>query len=354
MSKRKRLNKTNILFFALLTIISIVGTVLLLVFSTVTWPTWVLAGSMFVVCGISITAGYHRLFAHKTYTARWPVRLLFVLLGAAACEGSVLEWSTDHRNHHRYTDTKKDPYNIKQGFWHAHMGWIFTMDKNQRDFSNVADLQSSLMLRLQHRYYAVYSTIMGFILPGAIASLWGAPLAGVIIAGALRITLCHHSTFCINSLCHILGKTRYSTKTTARDNWLWSWLTFGEGYHNYHHQFPLDYRNGVRLYQFDPTKWLIRGLSYLGLTTNLRRIPYYRIIQARIETHKQLTAAKPRQQLLEQLQESILQIIVSIKEFENAYIESNLKEYAIKLKVAKKELAVLFHEWQGVPRISKV
>ncbi|MCP4475339.1 MAG: fatty acid desaturase [Gammaproteobacteria bacterium] len=348
MSHHKHLNKINILFFTLLPIISIVGTVLLCVFSTVTWPTWVLAGSLFAVGNLSITAGYHRLFSHKTYTARWPIRLLFVLIGSATFQGSVLEWSTDHRNHHRHTDTKEDPYNIKQGFWHAHMGWIFTIDESKRDFSNVADLQQSYMLNLQHRHYTAFSIIMGFVFPAAIASLWGAPLAGLIIAGGLRITLGHHSTFCINSLCHILGKSSYSKKTSARDNWLLALIPFGEGYHNYHHRFPLDYRNGVRFYQFDPGKWLVYGLSFLGLVSNLHRIPDHRIIQAHIETHKQLTVEHPKRHLLEQLQETILHKIITIKAFEQAHIESNLKEYAIKLKKAKKELAILFHKWKVI------
>jgi len=346
MTQHRHINWINTLFLTLTPIIGIGGTVLLYLFSVVHWQTWVLAGAMLFVGGFSVTAGYHRLFSHKTYKAVWPVRLLFVLFGAATFEGSVLEWSTDHRNHHRYTDTDKDPYSVKVSFWHAHIGWLLTLDETMRDFSNIDDLKQSRILRLQHRYYLVLSTVMGIVFPTAVAALWGNALAGFIIAGALRIVIAHHCTFFINSLCHTLGKRTYSDKNTARDNWLSAFVTFGEGYHNYHHKFPLDYRNGVRFYQFDPTKWIIRGLSYVGLASELRRVPRYRIIQVMVEAHQRLMVAKPQHSVLSSLQESILKTIANIREFEMAYATSRSKEYRIKIKHAKSELQGLFHTWK--------
>jgi stearoyl-CoA desaturase (delta-9 desaturase) len=345
MSCRQHFNKTNIIFFTLTFVISLIGSIYLWVFSTIAVSTWVLAASLFFASGLSITAGYHRLFTHSTYTATWPIRLLFVLIGSGTFEGSVLEWATDHRNHHCYTDTEKDPYNIKQGFWHAHMGWLFTLDPDKRNFSNVADLQKSRLLRLQHRYYTPISVMMGFILPAAIASLWGEPIAGLIIAGGLRITLFHQSTFCINSLCHILGSRDYSKKTSACDNWLSALLTCGEGYHNYHHTFPSDYRNGIRFYQYDPGKWLIFALSRMGLASNLRRVPVYRVIEYRIKAYKKSTPSKQKQ-LIEQLQKLILQKISTIKQMEKLYLQSKLKDYSVKLKTAQKQLDILFQQWK--------
>lgn len=289
-SQSTKINWLNTSFLILAPVIGVIGVVLFTVFGLVHWPTWVLAGAMLVATGLSITAGYHRLFSHKTYQAAWPVRVFFLLFGAAAFEGSVLEWSSDHRIHHRYTDTDKDPYSVKKGFWHAHIGWLFTLDTTKRDFSNVKDLQKSGLVRFQHRFYPLIAVIMGLGFPAAIASLWGDPLAGLIIAGALRITIAHHATFCINSLCHILGKQHYSDKISARDNWISALLTFGEGYHNFHHRFAGDYRNGIRFWQYDPTKWLIRGLSFVGLTSNLRRVPRELIAQARA-TNKASSAA---------------------------------------------------------------
>ena len=216
----KKINWTNVLFFILLPIIAITGTVLACLYAPISWRTWVLALVMLSLGSLSITAGYHRLFSHQTYRAAWPVQLLFVLFGSATFQGSVLEWASDHRNHHLYTDTEKDPYNIKQGFWHAHMGWLFTLDGDARDYSNVKDLSNNQLLKFQHRFYLPIAIMMGFVLPMALGALWGEAWGGLFIAGALRLFLGHQSTFCINSLCHMVGKSTYSDRISARDNWI--------------------------------------------------------------------------------------------------------------------------------------
>ena len=161
MPAKRYFNWKYTLFFTAVPLVGIVGTILLLCLSAILWQTWALAGVFLVLGGFSITAGYHRLFAHRTYRAAWPVRLLFVLFGASSFQGSVLEWSTDHRNHHRYTDTTADPYNIQQGFWYAHIGWIFGLDPKKRDFSNVGDLQKSALLVYQDRHFVLLSLVMG-------------------------------------------------------------------------------------------------------------------------------------------------------------------------------------------------
>jgi stearoyl-CoA desaturase (delta-9 desaturase) len=275
------LNWTNIIFFSSLPLIAGIGTVLLCIYKAVPWQTWVLAAIFMVLTGLAITAGYHRLFAHKTYQAVLPLCLVLLLVGAAAFEGSALEWCTDHRNHHRYTDTEKDPYNIKKGFWHAHMSWLFYLDAQKYDFTNVQDLMADKLIVFQNKYYLTTAILMGFILPTAIASLWGDPLGGLIIASALRMTVNHHLTFTINSVCHYFGKMTYSNRISARDNWLTSLFTYGEGFHNFHHQFPSDYRNGIRLYHYDPAKWIIRLFSCIGLAHNLKRVSQERIIHYR-------------------------------------------------------------------------
>ena len=281
MKKKHRINWLTTLFISLTSLGGLVGTVILLVFGLIHWPTWVLTGTMLIVCGLSITGGYHRLAAHNSYRAAWPIRLLFVFLGAAVFEGSIVEWATDHRQHHLYTDTERDPYNIKKGFWYAHIGWLFTLDTSKRDFSNVKDLLSDSLYRFQHRFFPIIAILMGFGFPTAIATLWGDNLGGLIVAGALRIALLHQVTFFINSLCHFLGKRTYKN-SSARDNWLTALVTFGEGFHNFHHQFPLDYRNGVRFFHFDPTKWMIYLLSRLGLAFDLKRVEFRRMIKYRL------------------------------------------------------------------------
>lgn len=280
------LNWANVVFFSTLPLIAVVGTTLLCIYTAVPWQTWALAVSFMILTGLSITAGYHRLFAHRTYLAAFPLRLALLFLGAAAFQGSALTWCTDHRKHHRYTDTDQDPYNVKKGFWYAHIGWLFYLGSKKHDFSNVQDLMGDELILFQNKYYLPIAILMGFILPAAISSLWGDPLGGLIIAGALRMTINHHSTFTVNSVCHYFGKMTYSNKVSARDNWLISLFTYGEGFHNFHHQFPGDYRNGIRLYHYDPTKWLIKFFSYIKLTHNLKQVSNVRIAHYHLDTKK--------------------------------------------------------------------
>jgi len=283
---KNKINWLNTLFLIITPIVGIAGTALLCSFGMVMWQTWLLFGATAFLAGLGITAGYHRLFAHVTYKANPVVRFILVMLGSASFEGSVFEWSSDHRTHHRYVDTEKDPYNINKGFWHAHMGWLIRLDTSKRDFSNIKDLTASRFLRFQHKYFALIAVLNGFLLPTLIASLWGNALAGFIVAGVLRVVVTMHSTFLINSLCHYIGSRTYSSTQTARDNWLTALLTCGEGYHNYHHQFALDYRNGIRYFHFDPTKWLIFTLSKLGLASDLKRIDDKKILAYRLKAEE--------------------------------------------------------------------
>lgn len=285
-AKARKINWLNTIFLIVTPLIGIIGTILLCSFGMVKWQTWVFFGVYVFLTALAITAGYHRLFSHRAYQAHPVIAFIMAMLGAACFEGSVLEWGTDHRNHHRHVDTEKDPYNINQGFWYAHIGWLIRLDTSKRDFSNVEDLSASKILRFQHKYFQGIAIFMGFILPALIASLWGNALAGFIIVGVFRTVFNHHSTFFINSLCHWSGKRTYSTEQTARDNWLTALVTMGEGFHNYHHQFPLDYRNGVRFFHYDPTKWLIYGLSKLGLASDLRRIPEHKILAFRLRVEE--------------------------------------------------------------------
>jgi stearoyl-CoA desaturase (Delta-9 desaturase) len=229
---------------------------------------------LLVATGFSITLGYHRLFTHATFRARLPVRLFILIFGAAAFENSVLMWASDHRRHHKHVDHDEDPYDISKGFFHAHIGWLLFKLWPQPPFDNVADLKKDPLVMWQHRYIHSLAVLVSFVLPTLLGWLWDGwigALGGFLIGGVAKVVVLQHGTFLINSACHTIGRQPYSTRCSARDSFLMALFTFGEGYHNYHHEFQHDYRNGVKPWQWDPTKWLIWSFSKIGLTSGLRR-----------------------------------------------------------------------------------
>ena len=226
--------------------------------------------------GFSVTLGYHRLFSHMTFRAKLPVRLFTLIFGAGAFENSVLMWASEHRRHHKHVDHDEDPYDITKGFFHAHIGWLLFKLLPQPPFDNVNDLKKDPLVMWQHRYIHLIAVVVSFLLPALAGFLWDGwvgALGGFLIGGVAKVVVLQHCTFLINSACHTIGRQPYSTRCSARDSLFLALFTFGEGYHNYHHEFQHDYRNGVKPWQWDPTKWLIWVLSKLGLTSGLRRVP---------------------------------------------------------------------------------
>jgi stearoyl-CoA desaturase (delta-9 desaturase) len=240
---------------------------------------------MLCACGFSITLGYHRMFSHLAFQGHWLVRALVLFFGAGAFENSALMWSCEHRTHHKYVDQDEDPYDVTKGLFHAHIGWLMFKLKTDPSYENVPDLKKDWMVMLQHKYIHWLGAFVAFVLPAALGYAWGgwrSALGAFLIAGVARVVFLQHCTFCINSLCHYIGKRPYSSRCTARDSWIMAVVTFGEGYHNYHHEFQHDYRNGVKPWQFDPTKWIIWTLAKIGLAKNLRRVPSERILLAEL------------------------------------------------------------------------
>jgi stearoyl-CoA desaturase (Delta-9 desaturase) len=242
--------------------------------------TLALAFVWLLLCSMSITAGYHRLFAHRTYEAALWVRVLALLFGAASAQNSALCWVNEHRVHHAKVDRDQDPYNIRRGFLWAHIGWVVHRGE-ALELNRVRDLQRDPLVMWQHRYYLPLGIGFGALLPLALGALWGDALGGLLIAGFLRLVCQYHATFATNSVAHSLGSRPYDRSTSARDFFITALFTFGEGYHNFHHRFQNDYRNGVRGWHFDPTKWLIFALSLVGATRNLRRVAAEKIALAR-------------------------------------------------------------------------
>ncbi len=275
--KRDWVNTNFIVFAHLMAIGSIVY------MSAVHFSWWSLGLGFlwFAFCGLAITGGYHRLFSHPTYKARRPLRAFYLFFGAASVQNSALKWSADHRRHHAHTDTDKDPYNIKRGFWWAHMGWIFFKAEKPYDERSVRDLASDPLVRFQDRYYVPLAVFAAAGAPLLLGFLWGDPIGALLCAGFLRLVIQWHSTACVNSVAHTTGSREFSDQISARDSFWTAIITLGEGYHNFHHKFPMDYRNGIKWFQLDPTKWFIWTSSKVGLTRDLRRTPDARIESAR-------------------------------------------------------------------------
>lgn len=260
------------------------------------WEHILMAIIFFGATGISITLGYHRLFAHRAFQAKWPIKLLTLVFGAASFENSAFDWVSDHRRHHKHVDHDDDPYNINKGFFWAHIGWLIFKVKPGPAKDNVADLQKDKLVMFQHKHWLWMGLLAGFVLPAVIGyfmglssgNQWTGALAGFLFSGVARVVAVQHCTFFINSLCHCVGGRPYSVRCSARDSSLLALFTFGEGYHNYHHEFQHDYRNGVGWWKFDPTKWSIWLMSKVGLTSKLRTVPKDKIEAAVIETREKV------------------------------------------------------------------
>ena len=202
-----------------------------------------------------------------------------------ALQNSVLVWSANHRVHHRFCDdNERDPYSAGRGFWYSHIGWMMrNYPSAEPDFSLVKDLEKDPMLVFQHRHYYLLTVLVNFGIPAVLGWMTGDLWGMLLLAGVLRLVVSHHVTFLINSAAHIWGTQPYNAGNSAKDNFFMAFLTYGEGYHNFHHHFLHDYRNAIRWWQWDPTKWFIWMLSKVGLAHSLRRTPDVAIQRAVVE-----------------------------------------------------------------------
>ncbi|MCP4210932.1 MAG: acyl-CoA desaturase [Halieaceae bacterium] len=279
-------NRVNVAIFVGLPIAALILVPLWGIYQGYDTFQWLWALVFLYLNGMSITGGYHRLWAHRAYNASPALKWFFAFWGAGALQNSILIWASDHRRHHRHVDDNiKDPYSAGRGLWYSHMGWMLRQYRsNTPDFSNAKDLQRDPVVMWQHEHYVVLTTFMNLGLP-VLLGLWHGDIIGtVLLVGLLRLVVNHHVTFFINSLAHFWGKRPYTESNSARDNGFLAFLTYGEGYHNYHHIFQTDYRNGIRWWQWDPTKWMIAACSKVGLASDLNRVSNFKIQRAILDT----------------------------------------------------------------------
>ena len=273
--------KTSIILFSL-PAIALICIPIYIFMNGVVWQEPVLLVVGWLLSGLGITVGYHRYFSHRAFRGNFIFEWLFMFLGTMAIQNTILQWCSNHRMHHKKLDTDDDPYSIKEGFFHAHMGWI--LEQKEFPVEGVLDLKKKSAVIFQEKYYWIITILLSFVLPLAIGFSYNRPIGALLWGVIFRITLVHHFTWFINSFCHYVGNKQYDFNITARDSWYMALFTFGEGYHNFHHTFQWDYRNGIKWYDFDPSKWLIKFLSFFRITYDLKVVPEFKIFQARINT----------------------------------------------------------------------
>jgi stearoyl-CoA desaturase (Delta-9 desaturase) len=216
----------------------------------------------------AIGAGYHRYFSHRAYSTSRAFQFVLAFLAQTTAQKSVIWWASKHRHHHLHSDTEHDVHSPRhKGFIYSHLGWIFSRKHDLPDFDKVGDLMRYPELRWLHKFELLPAVMLGvlcFLVAG-----W----SGLVVGFVWSTVLVYHATFCINSLAHVSGSTRYVTGDDSRNNWLLAVFTMGEGWHNNHHAFQSSVRQGFRWWEIDPTYYLLRGLSWLGLVWDFRLPP---------------------------------------------------------------------------------
>jgi stearoyl-CoA desaturase (delta-9 desaturase) len=260
-----------------------------LALGVVVWQTWqgllrpsdlLVFAIVYVLTGLGVTVGFHRLLTHRSFKAGPVVRAVFAILGSAAIEGPAISWVADHRKHHAFSDRPGDPHSphvdhgvgwsgALRGLVHAHVGWLFRHDQRGARARYAPDLLADPVIRFVDRTFVLW-VLAGFALPfglgvaiGVTALLWG---------GAVRILVLHHVTYSINSICHVFGRRRFSTKDESRNVFWLALPSFGEAWHNNHHAFPTSATHGLGRWQLDPSALVIRGLERCGLAWDVVRV----------------------------------------------------------------------------------
>ena len=241
---------------------------LAVIWSGVTWQAIVMMVALYFVRIFAIGAGYHRLFSHRAYsTSRW-FQFVLALVAQSSAQKSVLWWASKHRHHHLYSDTDEDTHSPRHtGFLYSHLGWIFTNRHREPDLDKVKDLVRYPELRWLNEYEllpALVLAVVCFLIGG-----W----PGLIVGFVWSTIGVYHATFAINSVAHVFGRKRYVTGDDSRNNWLLAVFTMGEGWHNNHHAYQSSVRQGFRWWEFDPTYYVLRALSWTGLVWDLKTPP---------------------------------------------------------------------------------
>jgi len=219
----------------------------------------------YFVTGIGITIGFHRMLAHRSFQAPPAVRACLLALGCMAGHTDPVRWASTHIQHHARSDRADDPHTPREGFFHAHFGWIYDGMRPQPEIYGRWLLEDRMVLFFQRTFYfwAILGVTVPFLFDGWRGLLWG---------GLVRMCLSHHVTFSVNSVCHTFGRRPFETGDRSTNHWLVALLGLGEGWHNNHHAFPHSAFHGLRWWQIDFSAYVILILERLRLAANVRRV----------------------------------------------------------------------------------
>jgi stearoyl-CoA desaturase (Delta-9 desaturase) len=234
------------------------------------WTTVVWAILLYIAGGIGITGGAHRLWAHRSYKAKFPLRVILMIFNCIALQNDVIEWSRDHRVHHKYSETDADPHNSTRGLFFSHMGWLLVRKHpsvaEKGKGIDLSDLKKDPILRFQRKFYLPLAIFFCFIMPAIVpVYCWGeSGWKAFIVTGVLRYTWTLHCTWTINSIAHMFGNRPYDSGIGPRQNLTAAFWALGEGWHNYHHVFPYDYRASENPYLINLTTIFIDFFGLIG------------------------------------------------------------------------------------------
>lgn len=274
----------NVILFAYLHLAALYGAFLLV--TSAKWPTVIWAILLYQASGLGITAGAHRLWAHRSYKARWPLRLILVIFNTIAFENHVYEWARDHRVHHKYSETNADPHNAKRGFFFSHMGWL--MCRKHPDVIekgkgiDLADLRTDKLLMFQKKYYMILMPIFCFVIPTIVpAYLWGETWKNSwFVATMFRYTFTLNMTWLVNSAAHMWGQRPYDKFINPSENLGVAVFALGEGWHNYHHVFPWDYKTAeLGNYRANLTTAFIDFFAKIGWAYDLKTVSAQMVVK---------------------------------------------------------------------------
>ncbi|XP_073934628.1 acyl-CoA desaturase 1-like isoform X2 [Castor canadensis] len=265
----------NIILMGLLHVGALYGLTLVPTCKFYTWL-WVYLYS--ILSGLGITAGAHRLWSHRTYKARLPLRVFLIIADTMALQNDVYEWARDHRAHHKFSETHADPHNSRRGFFFSHMGWLLVRKhpavKEKGCLLDMSDLKAEKLVMFQRRYYKPAVLLMCFILPTLVPwYCWGETfLHSLYVATFLRYTVMLNVTWLVNSAAHLYGYRPYDKNISPRENIMVSIVSLGEGFHNYHHSFPYDYSASEYRWSLNVTTFFIDCMAAIGLAYDRKKV----------------------------------------------------------------------------------